>query len=111
MMLFKRGVSIKGLRPEALLGMILCDQIFKDEGWTFTVTSCTDSIHSEGSLHYKGLAFDVRTKTLSDPPDTHLTLKAALAPLGFDVVLEKDHLHLEWDEKKDAAIRRMIKGS
>ena len=52
---------------------------------------------SVGSLHYAGCAVDLRF-----PPDNAAGLKAALAEaLGgdYDVVLEADHIHVEFQPK------------
>jgi hypothetical protein len=94
-MTFKRGVSIKGIQPETVIGMLLADQALRGD---LVVTSVIDGTHMEGSLHYKGLAFDVRL--LPGWIDGgSVALRAVLGPLGFDVVLEKDHCHVEYDPK------------
>lgn len=83
--------------------------------WSFTgsppcITSMMDSRHSENSLHYKGKAFDLRTK---DWPKWAVfpvayaiarTLNAgyAMGPslsLCWVVVIESNHLHIQlgWD--------------
>jgi hypothetical protein len=62
------------------------------------ITSARDSVHNVGSLHPKGLAVDLRTKDLS--PTQKGVLAAGLQKeLGkdFDVVLEVDHIHVEYD--------------
>lgn len=63
------------------------------------ITSGTDGTHKRNSLHYRGRALDLRTKTLGD--DKYLwaeTVKRRLGK-GYDVILESDHLHVEWDPK------------
>jgi hypothetical protein len=97
MLFFKDGVSIKGLGVEALLGIMLVEQILTLKGKTTTVTSCLDGKHMEGSLHYKGQAFDLRTWVI-ETEDIDM-IKGVLGRLGFDVVLEADHLHIEFDPK------------
>ena len=64
------------------------------------ITSLRDGNHSVGSLHYDGLAFDMRY------PDGILfeDIKKALGP-GWDVVYEDTHIHCEYDPKKNEVIR------
>ena len=76
------------------------------EQFSVVVTSGNDSMHMEGSLHYKNLALDFRTGHSWETPlmseeearEIRDELKARLG-VGFDVVLEKDHLHCEYDSR------------
>jgi len=63
-----------------------------------TITSATDGKHSKRSLHYKNKALDVRTRPL-DKSDQELYKYKLSWWLGkhYDVVLEKDHIHIEFD--------------
>lgn len=67
----------------------------------FVVTSAKDGVHGLGSLHGTGHAVDVRTRELTRPQRETFSsrVRAALDPHGFDVVLESDHLHVEFDPK------------
>ena len=65
------------------------------------VTSANDGRHSDKSLHYKNQAFDIRIFNIIG--DVHREAKewaermqAALGP-DYDVVYEKDHIHVEYD--------------
>ena len=51
-----------------------------------------------GSKHGEGLAFDCRLLP-GWLEGGFEALKSVLHPLGFDVVLEKDHTHVEFDPK------------
>lgn len=64
------------------------------------ITSRFDGLHSENSLHYKGLALDFRTRDLTFGQQ-HIWVALCEEALGphWDVVLEKDHLHVEFDPK------------
>lgn len=75
--------------------------VFELNGKDLIVTSLRDGVHSKGSLHYKGLAADIRTRHLERGQAHSLTaeLYEILNPAGFDVVLEKDHIHIEYDPK------------
>lgn len=94
------GVNPKDITPETLDGLLKCCAVYIHRGQNFTVTSLNDSKHMPKSLHYKGRAFDLRTRDLKGIA-THemaLHLKAQLGK-DFDVVAEKDHIHVEYDPK------------
>ena len=96
------GVNPKDITPETLDGMLKCCAVYIHRGQNFTVTSLNDSKHKVGSLHYKGRAFDIRTRDLKGitPHEMALHLKAQLGT-AFDVVVESDppHIHVEFDPK------------
>ncbi len=97
-MRFKPGVKLEGLRPEALAGMVVVDSVMQRFDRELTVTSITDGRHMPGSLHAKGRAFDCRFWDFPPAMRARLVddLRAALRD-EFDVVLESDHIHVEWD--------------
>ena len=67
------------------------------------ITSANDGQHMDGSLHYKNRAFDIRIKNLIG--DVHSTARLWAAKislalgLDYDVILEEDHIHVEFDPK------------
>lgn len=65
------------------------------------ITSLKDGTHKENSLHYKGLAFDVRTRNMTGGEAKTLfeNVKLILDPQGYDTVFEGDHIHCEFDPK------------
>ena len=70
-----------------------------------TVTSMKDGKHSVNSLHYSGMAVDIRSKHLSqeDSRKVFFALRNDLGP-DFDVLLENEgkeneHYHVESDPK------------
>jgi len=71
------------------------------------VTCARDGEHSKKSLHYEGRAVDIRTSTLfsTDAKTQFRDRIRAVLPSTFDVVLESDHLHVEYDLKKEADAR------
>jgi hypothetical protein len=98
-MTLKPGVRLLGIKPEAVLALIIAESVFRDCGQECVVTSVVDGTHSRGSIHYQGFAFDLRTSHLAAGIATiHGQLKAKLGA-DFDVILEADHLHVEFDPK------------
>ena len=97
----KSSARIRGITPETLFAIRVAEGVFEDRKLgLMTITSCTDGKHSAGSKHYVGGAFDVRTRDIAKDA---LQLVAAdiKERLGseFDVVVEVDHLHIEFDPK------------
>lgn len=68
--------------------------------YTPTITSANDGKHMDTSLHYKSRAVDIRVndRPNSDWPGYRDLLARRLGP-SFQVILEKDHLHIEYDPK------------
>ena len=98
-MQLKKGVSVKGIRPELLLGLTIASDVYKKLGEDLVITAVTDGKHKRGSLHFLGLGADLRTRFFSDNgKNATKLLKEALGD-EFDVVLEKDHIHLEYQPK------------
>jgi hypothetical protein len=64
------------------------------------ITSGNDSQHMAGSRHYTDEALDFRTRHLTAEQKSILVqfVKLRLGP-DYDVVLESDHLHIEYDPK------------
>lgn len=96
-MKLKVGVDLRGVKPEIVVAMMVCEPIISKHA-EFVVTSVCDGKHMHGSKHYEGLAMDIRTREI---PASMLKpcleeLKEALGP-QYDVVLEGDHIHLEHD--------------
>ena len=78
------------------------ESIYRANGLRCVVTSMRDSHEAKpNSLHHQGLAVDVRTRDV--PQDLRVQLiqqvRNRLVGLGFDVVPETDHLHIEYDPK------------
>lgn len=70
-----------------------------------TITSIEDGQHRPNSLHYRGLAFDIRLNDV--PPQMHEAIRREVQQLAgpaYDVIHEyhatdRDHLHVEFDPK------------
>jgi len=98
----KPGVDLRGIQPQMSVAYTIAAIVFWEQaGSACWITSATDSIHGMNSLHPKGLALDLRTKHLR-AEQVHPVFMALKTALGeqFDVVLEADHIHIEFDPKE-----------
>jgi len=66
------------------------------------ITSASDGKHGPNSLHYSGQALDLRTRHIHGQ-GLQLVVDKLREALGsqFDVVLESDHIHLEFDPRAE----------
>ena len=102
---FKEGVYVLFLDSRVYMGLFTVSAVYGEEGVTPVVTSACDSHHSPGSLHPKGLAFDLRIWGLKDPWKTAaaLIVKLKIVSPCWQVVfgdpLHLDHIHIEFDER------------
>ncbi len=102
MLSLKPGVQITGMRPEILLAAVAAMEAYKALGHDMLViTACVDGRHTTGSLHYAGAAIDLRTRDLppADVPKLIAQIKACMGD-DFDVLLEVDHIHIEFQPKQ-----------
>lgn len=100
MLKVKQGVKLSGLKPEILIAVIISDDVFAKHNKDCIITSALDGNHMLGSLHYSGLAIDIRTRHVlkEDIPNITLEIKKSLG-FDYDVIFEKDHIHIEFDPK------------
>lgn len=96
----KEGVKCDGITIECLHAILTIMQCHMEEKQPFTITSISDGKHSKNSLHYKGRAVDIRTRTLMGitPQQMAARIKDDLGK-DYDVVVEATHLHVEYDPK------------
>ena len=97
-MRLKPGVRVLGIKPELLLAIMVTERIFHPD--ELVITSVTDGSHMRGSEHYTGMAFDARTRHITEARAKEIahSIGAALGA-DYDVILEIDHLHVEFDPK------------
>ncbi len=96
-MLIKAGVDISRLRPVIRKKLTITERIvYAITGEELVITSTYEGTHSAGSLHYRHEAIDIRR---TNKPDT--VVREIRRELGhdYDVVLENDHIHIEYDPK------------
>lgn len=101
-MILKTGVNPFGIQPPLLLALIVADKIWNDLGRELFVTSLNDGEHSRTSLHYAGCAADLRTNYFDHNQKTLAAnrLKNYLGNnLDYDIVVESDHIHIEYQPK------------
>ena len=96
----KEGVVIREINEPML--KLLNALLDAGSSWSYspTLTSATDGKHKAGSLHYKSLAWDVRTSDLpKERWEEYTELVKSFLTAEYDVILEKDHIHVEFDPK------------
>jgi len=100
-MKMKAGVDLAGVSWRMFVASIIIEPVFVLNGSDLTITAGVDGTHMAKSKHYEGLALDYRTRDLAADkvPTVAAQCLTLLAPLGYDVVLEGDHLHVEYDPK------------
>lgn len=99
----KEGVRINGAhfyREMTLICDVLRETAPPTKDGAVWITSANDSKHMDTSLHYKNRAFDIRIFNLKNGSQKELESWTARIRerLGdsYDVILEKDHLHIEY---------------
>jgi|SRR6185503_2448694 len=101
-MKIKDGVIFDEVNPETWFAAgFLCATYIALAVKECIVTSMRDGIHSANSKHYIGDALDARTRHLTEQDRQHILafVKLWLDPMGYDTVLEADHIHCEFDKK------------
>ncbi len=99
----KSGVILAGLKLEMRSILITADALWiahkRSEG--VTVTSALNGIHSAKSLHPYGYAVDLRTNYFERDEAIQLSgeLLRTLRQINpyYDVIVETDHIHAEYD--------------
>ncbi len=101
MILKDSTVKIHGIRPELVFALHVADQVYSSFDQELVITSLNDGVHSKTSLHYCGSAADLRIYYFPIPVQKQV-VEILLGKLGadFDVVLENDHIHLEYQPKR-----------
>jgi hypothetical protein len=96
----KKGVRIFGQRPEMLKVDLVVTGVFQEYGYDAIQTGGVEGKHSRESFHYNGLASDYRTRHVAAELLKDMRDKiAARLPDDFDVILESDHIHIEFQPK------------
>ena len=97
----KSGVTMFGIRPEMVLASTIVASVYAEfNNSQCVITSITDGKHGDHTHHHKGFAIDFRTRHIPTAQHNLLLIRVQTA-LGdeFQAILEKDHLHVEFDPK------------
>jgi len=95
-MRIKTGVRTYGFRPEMTFALLAAYDVV---GSQLVITSVSEGKHKRASKHYTGYAMDIRTHNLLDPKAAADEIRQSLGT-DFDVILEVDHIHIEFDPKE-----------
>lgn len=101
MLLLKEGVLVAGT---SYINTILAaaQKVYSEYHWDVVVTAGRDGHHMSTSYHAQDRALDIRHSMI--PPENRQAVRNALhhaLPAFYDVVLEKDHYHIEADARKE----------
>jgi len=96
-MLLKAGVDISRLNREIRRALPKIETVYVQYSETFVITSTYEGNHGAGSLHYGNDAVDVGLAE-ANATKIYNVIKERLKG-SFDVVLEGDHIHIEYDPK------------
>lgn len=105
MLLLKDDVTVTGTKYTTAI-MQAVQTVFDTRGIVTVITAGSDGhAHRPASLHHKDRALDVR---FWDIPVDQRSLVAAkiqsLLPDWYDVVIEKDHFHVEADVRREPKV-------
>ena len=100
-MKIKQGVIMAGIKLPMRKALKSANTIWQALGQELVVTAALDGEHSAGSLHYYGYAIDFRTRYFTDDEkySAAVQLRKELGK-GYDVVVHKTHMHVEYDAVK-----------
>ena len=100
-MKIKPGVRVNGMNTEILLAVIIANDIYTRHGKELVITEVTGGEHGRGSKHYIGNAVDLRTNFFDRKEEIERVAQELREALGeqYDVVVEKTHIHIEYDPK------------
>jgi hypothetical protein len=103
-MLVKTGEGaavVKGMRAPLIRVLPIISSVFEIHNYYCMLTEGTGGKHMKGSLHYKGLAGDFRTRHIVNENEIDDIVEMLKEALGndYDVIKEKTHIHIEYDPK------------
>lgn len=94
----KKGVDLTGVKPEILASWPIVAAVYYGCGEAeCTVTSVCDGVHTT-IVHSLGMATDFRLPA-SCPPEVVVERMREALNKQYDVVLQVDHIHVEFDPR------------
>lgn len=101
-------VSLAGMVPQMFFSMMVVNDILQAIRIELVITSGSEAAtkHMKRSKHYTGEAYDFRSRDIKSlyNASEHMIhriatqIRSALSK-DFDLVVESDHFHIEWDPK------------
>ena len=94
-------VSVKGLKPEMVIALMILRGLFDLYSLPVVVTSGSegfdgDGVHMKGSRHYVGEAVDIRKRQVpKDLLPEFIAKMRKFLKSDFEVIDEKHHFHIE----------------
>ena len=100
-MIVKEGTTLRGLQPAMQLANCAAELVWNRHGKECVITAGVEFGHSRGSKHPDGDACDYRTRYFRDQAEKERVRNELAQALGtdYDVVLESDHIHCEYDPR------------
>jgi conjugal transfer mating pair stabilization protein TraG len=110
MISLKPGVTLLGLVPQMLIGVMVLESLYERKGVDLVITAGNDGKHKRDSEHYGGRGLDCRTWNLPKPEvDAPAIVKAAQDALGVDYVViyetfpdnpNNNHIHMHYSPRR-----------
>lgn len=94
----KPGVGVVGIRPEMLLAVEVMKDACRAQGVPCVITAANVAAHTKTPSAWRGTDIEFWIRHLRDPRRAFEHAKRALGE-DFDVVLESDHIHVEFQPK------------
>lgn len=100
-LIIKSGVDLSMIDPRIWEAIPKIVAVYARYGADCIITSGRDGRHSARSWHYFGRALDFRTRHLPSEGAKSKVAAEVKEAVGdaFDVVLERTHLHVEYDPR------------
>ena len=101
----KKGVVFKAFNNQVIQALWVLQETSEGIKKDIVITSANDGKHSENSYHYKNLALDIRIRNLAQS-EIGIVMLDLKRPSPYylaehcDVILESDHIHWEFDERR-----------
>jgi len=96
-MLIKAGVDISRINRKIRKALPKIQNVLERYDEELIITSTYEGTHRDGSLHYGNDAIDIREP--EKKKELFLSQLKAILGSDFDVILESDHIHIEYDPK------------
>tara|TARA_Y100000114_G_scaffold50443_2_gene46041 strand:- start:2717 stop:3037 length:321 start_codon:yes stop_codon:yes gene_type:complete len=88
---------------QILFAIIVAKEVYDKYTTDLVITSGSErsAKHSPTSLHYSGMAVDIRTRNLPEgtKEEVYSLIKEALN-VDYDVILHSTHIHIEYQPKR-----------